>query len=99
MTTHDNVRPIGVEPPAAPPPTPPGRMHGAAITLMALCALVGIIAVLLLATVRWTESTRSVVIATIVIAGIGFVVFSGIAVLVAGRDTYRRRAGDDAPRG
>jgi hypothetical protein len=100
VTIDDKVTPIGVEPPAPPPPSPPGKLHGAAITLMAVSALIGIVAMFMLATVQWTESTRSFVVGTIVFAGIGFVVFAGVAVLSAARDTYPRGpAGGEAPRG
>jgi hypothetical protein len=100
MTTDDKIVELGVEPPPAPPPSAPGRLHGIAITGMALFALIGIFAMFLLATVQWTDTTRGYVIATMVIAGIGFIVFAAAAVLFAARDTYPRHpSGGDSSQG
>ena len=91
MTTEENktVVPLGKEPIPEPPApvTPPGRLHGLSIALMAICALVGIVATFLFATVNWGESSRYVG-AVIFLAGVGFIASAAAAVFTAARDTY-----------
>ena len=101
MTEADEkIVPLGVEPPAALPPSPPGRLHGIAITGMALFALLGIVALFLLATVQWSDPARRYVFVTIVVSGAGFIAFAAAAVLTAARDTYpHRSAGGNPPEG
>ena len=71
-----------------PAPTPPGRLHGIAITGMSVCALVGIVALLSFVTVRWPDRTGRYVIAVLVGAAIGFLACASAAVFTAARDTY-----------
>jgi hypothetical protein len=98
--TDEEIVDLGVEAPPAPVPSAPGRLHGIAITGMAMSAFIGIVALFLLATVQWTDTTRRYVILTMVFACIGFVVFAAAAVLFAARDTYpKRSSGGDSTQG
>lgn len=81
---------VGVEPPAAPPPSRPGKLHGIAIAGMAVSALVGIAAMLLFVTVGWPGDTRRYPITVFVFAVVGFMTCASIAVFAAARDTYSR---------
>ena len=82
---------VGVEPPAPPPPSRPGRLHGVATAGMAVCALVGIAAMLLFVTVGWPGETRRYPMTVFVFAVVGFMTCASIAVFAAARDTYPRR--------
>ena len=85
------VIPLGHAPVPEAPPSRPGKWHALAISGMAICALVGIAAMLALITVSWTEDLRAIVIGVFVMSGVGFMAFASIAVLSAARDTYPRR--------
>jgi multisubunit Na+/H+ antiporter MnhB subunit len=80
---------LGKEAPPDPSPTPPGRTHGLAITGMALFAIAGVITLVALITVNWTEEASRYLIVAFVGAGIGFLASASVAVLSAARDTYR----------
>ncbi|MDQ3878464.1 MAG: hypothetical protein M3290_08980 [Actinomycetota bacterium] len=58
---------------------------------MAVCALIGIVAMIALVTIRWPGTTERAFIALIVFASIGFLASASIAVFSAARDTYPRR--------
>jgi len=91
MTSDDdNVRPLGTELPPEPEPavTRPGRLHGFAITGMALSALVGIVTMFLFITVNWPGSPRRIVIGILLMSTLSFIAFAAAAVLTAARDTY-----------
>jgi hypothetical protein len=89
-----NVVSLPGEQPPAPPVTPPGKVHGLATAGMALCAVVGIVATLLFITIRWPGESGRFVVATVVLAGLGFFLCASIAIFAAARDTYAR-----SPRG
>ena len=72
----------------APPPTPPGRMHGLAIGGMALSALLGVVALLALVTVTWPADLARLITTLIIAAGVVFITCASAAVLTAARDTY-----------
>jgi hypothetical protein len=84
------VVPLGKEPIPEPPPpvTPPSRLHGLSIALMATSALVGIVATFLFVTVTWPGDTGRYVGATIFLSVVGFVTGAAIAIFTAARDTY-----------
>jgi hypothetical protein len=71
------------------PVTPPGRLHGLSIAGMAVCALVGIVAMFAFVTINWGTSGRYFV-GAFIAAGIGFLACASTAVLTAARDTYPR---------
>jgi len=66
----------------------PGRLNGLAITGMALCALIGILAMLAFITVRWPQETGRYPVSVFIGAGIGFLACASAAVFTAARDTY-----------
>lgn len=92
MSEADNVVPLGNEPhppDPVPPPSPPGRMHGAAIAGMGISAIVGVTSMLLYITVTWPENIGRVVIGVCLFSGLAFLTFASTAVFSAARDTYR----------
>lgn len=92
MSETDNVVPITDDPrPPDPvtPPSPPGRMHGAAIAGMGISAIVGVASMLLYITVTWPDNIGRVVIGICLISGLAFLTFASTAVFSAARDTYR----------
>lgn len=93
------VLPLGVEPPAEPPPpvTPPGRLHGLAITGMALSALVGIVSMFLFVSVGWPDETGRYVIAVFFFSAIAFIACASAAVFTAARDTYATNPRERGP--
>ncbi len=101
---HENVVPLGVEPQFEDPPEPKpmGRVHGLGTFGMAVSALIGIVALLALVTIRWPEETGRIPKTVIVISIIGFIVCAALAAAGAGGDTYpradesRRRGGKSA---
>lgn len=90
MEPDQNVVRLPKDPPPAAPPSPPGRLHGLAIAGMAVCALVGIVAMLVFITVRWPGNTGRVMVVAFVLSGLGFLTCASLAVLTAARDTYAR---------
>jgi hypothetical protein len=88
----DNVIALGRSLPDEPLPEsrPPGRLHRIAISGMAICALLGIAAMLAFITVTWPGDTRRYVIAVFLLSGVGFLSSASIAVFSAARDTYVR---------
>lgn len=92
MPEADNVVPLGNDPrppDPVPPPSPPGRMHGAAIAGMGISAIVGVASMLLYITVTWPENVGRVVIGVCLFSGLAFLTFASTAVFSAARDTYR----------
>ena len=92
MPEVDNVVPLGNDPgPPDPvqPPSPPGRIHGAAIAGMGISAIVGVASMLLYITVTWPENVGRVVIGICLFSGLAFLTFASTAVFSAARDTYR----------
>ena len=71
-----------------PPPRPPSRLHGLTIAGMALCALVGIVAMFAFITIRWPGDTSRYVITVFVASGVGFLACASAAIFTAARDTY-----------
>ncbi|MEA2477174.1 MAG: hypothetical protein QOC87_1373 [Actinomycetota bacterium] len=93
-TTDGAVVDLGTELPPPPPLSgPQSSLHGMSISAMAICALVGIVAMIALITVRWPGNSERVMIALIVFASIGFLVSASTAVFSAARDSYPRRSG------
>jgi hypothetical protein len=96
MEDHTNVTPLrdaselSIEP--APPPSRPGHLHGLATSAMAVCALAGIAALYAFVTMGWEGESRRWLIAGLTVAGLGFLISAGVAVLAAARDTHARRA-------
>ena len=89
---NDVVRlPREPEPIPAVPATPPGRMHGFAIAGMAICALIGIAAMLAFITINWPGNSSRYLVFAFVAAGLGFLTCASAAVLSAARDTYVKR--------
>ena len=74
--------------PTPAPPTPPGRIHGLAITCMAASAFVGIASLFMFATVSWPGSIGRVILGIFFLSAIGFVAGASAAVFSAARDTY-----------
>ena len=95
MSRQGEVVRIPAEPPPEPPSSPPTRMHGIAIAGMALCALLGIIAMLAFITVNWSGHSQRYIVGTFVLAGVGFLACASAAVLTAARDTYALKNSDD----
>ncbi|MBW3594997.1 MAG: hypothetical protein KY391_05410 [Actinobacteria bacterium] len=92
MADGDNVVPLPGDPPPpepAVPPSPPGRLHGAAIAGMGISAIVGVAAMLAFITVTWPEDVGRVVIGVCLFSGLAFLTFASTAVFTAARDTYR----------
>ncbi len=81
--------------PETPEPSPPGKLHGAAIAGMAICAVVGTLALLARITVGWPGDSDRYVMAIFVFAGIGFLASASIAVFSAARQTYPSRLGPE----
>ena len=94
----DNVVPLPGERPAEapPPPTPPGRLHGAAIAGMGLSAIVGVAAMLAFITVTWPENFSRVLIGICLFSGLTFLACASTAVFSAARDTYRSTTNEKA---
>ena len=67
-------------------------MHGFAIAVMALSAVIGSLAMLAFITVGWPGTTGRTVIAIVVISAVVFMASGAIAVFAAARDTYSRDA-------
>jgi hypothetical protein len=65
-------------------------LHGFAIAVMALSAVIGFLALFAFITVGWPGGTGRTVIAIVVIAAIVFMASGAIAVFAAARDTYTR---------
>ena len=79
-----------------PPPvevSSPGKLHGAGIVGMAICALIGIAALIARITVGWPGESDRYVMGIFVFAGIGFLASASIAVFSAARETYPHRLG------
>lgn len=91
MSEPENVVPMPAEHvvSAAPPPSPPGRLHGLAITGMGISAVAGVMAMLAFITVTWPEALRRVVVGICLISGLLFMAFASLAVFTAAGDTYR----------
>lgn len=70
------------------PPTPPGRLHGLAITGMAASALVGIASLFMFATVNWPGGIGRILVAIFFFSALSFVTCASAAVFSAARDTY-----------
>jgi hypothetical protein len=77
-------------PAPAPPPGPPGKLHGAAITGIAISALVGIASILAFVTVGWPGDSGRYVLAVFALSGATFMISAVAAVFAAARDTYPR---------
>ena len=86
-----SIVPLENLPPRTPEPSPMGRGHAAAITGMAICALVGIASMLVFTSVGWPGGLGRYVVMVLVASAIGFLVCAAFAVLTAARDTYPRR--------
>lgn len=86
--------------PDEPTPSPPGPLHGAAITGMALSALVGIAALFASITVGWPGDTAKYPRVVFVCAAVAFVACASVAVFTAARDTYANasKSGSDPDR-
>lgn len=93
------VLPLGVEPAPEPPPpvSRPSRLHGTAITGMALSALVGIGSMFLFVSVGWPDDMGRYVIAVFFFSAIAFIACASAAVFTAARDTYATNPRDSAP--
>ena len=92
MSETDNVVPLGNDPrppDPTPPPSPPGRIHGAAIAGMGISAIVGVASTLLYITVTWPDNIGRMVIGVCLVSGLAFLTFASTAVFSAARDTYR----------
>jgi hypothetical protein len=76
-------------------PSPPGKLHAAAIAGMAISAVVGILALLARITVGWPGGGDRYVMAIFVFAGIGFLACASIAVFSAARQTYPYKLGPE----
>jgi hypothetical protein len=83
------TEPIANEP--LPRPQSLSRLHGLATAGMAICALVGILAMLGFITVRWPGDSARFIVGLLVTAIVGFLLCCSIAVFSAARDTYSRR--------
>ena len=88
------TQPVIAEP--LPRPKPLSRIHSIATGGMALCALVGIISLLALITVRWPANSSRYVKGVFIAAGFGLLLCCCIAVFSAARDTYARRSASTA---
>ena len=96
---YDKVVELPTAAPATPPEpkpvTPPSKLHAAAIAGMALCAIVGILALLARITVGWPGNSDRYVMAIFVFAGVGFLTSASIAVFSAARQTYPTKLGPE----
>lgn len=63
-----------------------------AIGGMALCAFIGILALLALITVRWPGDSNRFVMGVFIASGFGLLLCCCLAVFSAARDTYARQA-------
>ena len=81
-------------PPEIHPPdeevSPLGRLHGLSIVGMAVCALVGIVAMFGFITINWPGTSSRYIVGAFIAAGVGFLACASTAVLTAARDTYAR---------
>ena len=75
------------------PSGPTSRLHGLAITGMAVSALAGIVSTIAFVTVGWTGAAAHYVIAVIVLSGVAFLACASAAVFTAARDAFAVRAG------
>ena len=96
------VIPLGTNPPPPPqiPTTRPRGLHGIAIALTVVFALISLIAFVGFITVGWPGSAGHVVIAILMFSVIGFVASASASVLTAARATYasyRPTTSDDEP--
>ena len=78
----------------APPVRRPGRLHGLAITGMALSALLGITTMVAFVTIGWPGESGRVVIGVFIAAVVVFMSCASIAVFSAARDTYPRNSSE-----
>lgn len=76
-----------------PPPSPARGLHALAIGGMALCAITGIVLVLALITVNWTDASRRAITTVVVLVGVGFVASAATAVFAAARESHPQRDG------
>jgi hypothetical protein len=79
----------GPTPEPTPPPSPPGRLHGIAIMIMGISAIVGVAGFMAFITITWPQDMSRYVIGVSLVAGIVFLASASIAVFSAARDTYR----------
>jgi hypothetical protein len=93
---HNVVRLPGEGPAPEPPPrpSPPGRLHGIAIAIMGISAIVGVAGFMAFITITWPQDMSRYVIGVSLFAGIVFLASASIAVFSAARDTYRNGAGN-----
>ncbi|MEA2447678.1 MAG: hypothetical protein QOK47_1315 [Actinomycetota bacterium] len=85
VSLHNEVTEPHVE-----PVTPPGRVHGLAIAGMAVCALIGIVAMFGFITINWPGTSSRYIVIAFIGAGVGFLACASTAMLTAARDTYAR---------
>ena len=85
---HQDASETSFEP--EPPPSRPGKLHGLAISGMAVSALSGIASMLAFITVTWPDGPRRVVVGILVTSLVGFLASASGAVFAAARDTYPR---------
>ena len=93
-TNETNLVTLRTEPLVAEPrrkPTPLSRLHSVATVGMTLSALVGIVSLLGLITVRWPGDSDRFVTALLVGSVFGFLLCGSVALFSAARDTYARR--------
>lgn len=83
----------GPTPEPPPRPTPPGRLHGIAIAVMGLSAIVGVAGFMAFITITWPQDMSRYVIGVSLVAGVVFLASASIAVFSAARDTYRNGTG------
>lgn len=76
-----------------PPPSPARGLHALAISGMALFAIAGIVLVLALITVNWTDASRRAITTIVVLIGVGFVASAATAVFAAAREAHPRQDG------
>lgn len=96
-----NVVPLGAEVveghgEVPPPSGPSSRLHGLAITGMALCALLGIGSMLAFVTVRWTGTAARYVVGVVILSAVGFLGCASTAVFTAARDMYAHKPRESA---
>jgi hypothetical protein len=84
------TEPVVQEP--APKPKRLGRIHSLATGGMALCAFLGIFALVGLITIRWPGESNRFVVGLLMAAGFGFLLCGSIALFSAARDTYAQGA-------
>ena len=88
--SHENVVRLGVAPEPQPSDPPPSqsRMHTLAIAGMAICAVIGIFAMLAFITVTWPGNSGRYVVAVLIGSGVGFMTSASLAVFSAARETH-----------